>query len=125
MNCYDIEKIRAVKLREGKPHAAEHRRKDLMQAFKEGRCAAHTMNGPFIGVESAGDNPALRGQTHVGPDGKTYSGYWTWTQEQVAEFVEFWPLGTKPHVCMSLLFCLVIRIGDGQQLGRAMSRKIE
>ena len=117
MNCYDIEKIRAVNLREGKPHAAEHRRKDLMQVFKEGRSAGHTMNDPFIGVESAKDNPALRGQAHVGPDGKTYSGYWTWTEEQVAEFFEYWPLGTTPHVCMSLLFYLGIRIGDAQQLG--------
>ena len=117
MNHHDIEKIRAEKLFEGKPFAAEHRRKDLVQVFHHARKMGLTENDPFIGLEPKSENPALRGRAHIGPDGETYSGYWTWTAEQVAQFFDYWPAGTTPHMAMSLLYCLGCRIGDVQQLG--------
>ena len=76
-----------------------------------------TENDPFIGLEPKSENPALRGRARIGPDGETYSGYWTWTADQVAQFFDYWPAGTTPHMAMTLLYCLGCRIGDVQQLG--------
>jgi len=117
MNRFDIEKIRASKLSEGKPHAAEHRRKFLSQVFRHANVTGLINHDPFVGVEKPADNPALRSRTHTSLDGTRYSGHWTWTADQVQQFFDYWPPGTAPHLCMSLMFYLGVRISDAQKLG--------
>tara|TARA_R100000995_G_scaffold84161_1_gene62028 strand:+ start:1716 stop:2948 length:1233 start_codon:yes stop_codon:yes gene_type:complete len=117
MNRFDIEKIRAVKLSDGKPHAAEHRRKFLSQVFRHANVTGLIAHDPFVGIEKPADNPALRSRTHTSLDGTTYSGHWTWTADQVQSFFDYWPPGTAPHICMSLMFYLGVRISDAQKLG--------
>jgi len=117
MNRFDIEKIRASKLSEGKPHAAEHRRKFLAQVFRHANVTGLISHDPFVGIEKPADNPALRSRTHTALDGTMYSGHWTWTADQVRQFFDYWPHGTSPHICMSLMFYLGVRISDAQKLG--------
>ncbi len=117
MNRFDIEKIRAVKLSDGKPHAAEHRRKFLAQVFRHANVTGLINHDPFVGIEKPADNPALRSRTHMSLDGTMYSGHWTWTADQVQQFFDYWPPGTAPHICMSLAFYLGVRISDAQKLG--------
>ena len=117
MNRFDIEKIRSQKIAEQKPHAAEHRRKFLAQVFRHASITGLTDADPFVGVEKAGDNPALRAHTHASTDGTSYLGHWTWTAAQVAKFFDYWPPGTAPHICMSLMLYLGVRISDAQKLG--------
>ncbi len=117
MNRFDIEKIRSQKIAEQKPHAAEHRRKFLAQVFRHAQVSGLIDTDPFVGLEKPSDNPALRAHTHTSGDGTRYSGHWTWTAEQVAQFFDYWPPGTPPHICMSLMLYLGVRISDAQKLG--------
>lgn len=117
INRFDVEKIRAQKLSEQKPHAAEHRRKFLSQVFRHAQVTGLIDHDPFVGVEKPSDNPALRAHIHTSGDGTRYSGHWTWTTEQVEQFFDYWPAGSAPHICMSLMYHLGVRISDAQKLG--------
>lgn len=116
MNRFDIEKIRAQKIAEQKPAAAEHRRKVLKQVFVEATAKGLITHDPFHGVETSRDNKALRAKTHE-KNGTSYTGHWTWTTEQVEQFFDYWPSGTTPHICMALMYYLGVRISDAQKLG--------
>lgn len=116
MNKYDIEKIRAQKIKERKPAAAAHRVKVLRQVFREATARGLIGHDPFVGVETGRDNKALRAKTHQ-KSGVSYSGHWTWTSEQIAQYFEYWPKGTTPHICMALMYFLGLRIGDAGKIG--------
>ena len=117
INRFDVEKIRAQKLSQQKPAAAEHRRKFLSQVFRHAQVSGLIDHDPFVGVEKPSENPALRARTHMSRDGTRYSGHWTWTADQVEQFFAYWPAGSAPHICMSLIFHLGVRISDAQKLG--------
>jgi len=50
--------------------------------------------------------------------GKEYRGIVAWTEEDVAKYQAFWPVGTKERVWLDVLFYLGLRRGDAVQIGR-------
>lgn len=49
-------------------------------------------------------------------------GFYTWTREDVFQFVERWPLGTKPHLGMALMLYLGVRRSDAASSGASTSK---
>ena len=122
LDRFDIERIRAPKVNAGKPEAARHRVKFLRQVFAYGQSVGLMRHDPLIGLQRDGDNAGLRTRVHKDSDG-TWRGHWTWTRDQVADFFEHWHPGTRPHLAMSLMLYLGVRISDVQQLGPRHERK--
>jgi hypothetical protein len=49
---------------------------------------------------------------------KDSDGHPTWTDEQIAQFRNYYPLGTKARLALELLLGVTLRRGDGISLGR-------
>ncbi len=66
------------------------------------------------------DPPLLR--SNPVRDVKSFSyeteGFHTWTAEEVKQFEDHYPVGTKPRLAFALMYYLGVRKGDAVQLGR-------
>lgn len=49
-------------------------------------------------------------------------GYHTWTREEVRQFVQRHPIGTRAHLAMSIFFYTGVRVSDCAQMGPQMMR---
>lgn len=48
---------------------------------------------------------------------KEGDGFHCWTREQIAQYRDFWPLGTRQRLAMELLYCTAQRRGDVARMG--------
>lgn len=90
------------------PEAANGRVKALRQVFKWAVEVGHATNNPALGV------PMLR---PINPDG-----FHTWTRDEVKQFEERHPSGTKPRLALALFLYTGVRISDAVLLGPQMER---
>jgi integrase len=45
------------------------------------------------------------------------TGFHTWTEAEIKTFRDFWPMGSKPRLAMSLMLFTGARVGDAVELG--------
>ena len=107
----DMEKRHVIKLRDKKadtPAAANHRVKALRAVFKWAVDAGAAGTDPTQGVGNLASNNPL--------------GHHTWTVEEVRQYEERHPIGTKARLAMAIGLFVGVRVSDAQQLGRQMER---
>lgn len=100
-----VEAIRDEKI--DLPSAANGRVKALRQLFKWAKKTKKVTANPAAEVEyleESGD------------------GWHTWTPEEVRQFQERWPVGTKARLALDLLLYMGVRRSDGVRLGPGMER---
>jgi len=77
-----------------------------------------TMNGLFkwaVEAEYVASNPCLGIKA---PKRKNKDGYAVWTEEDVAKYQAYWPVGTKERVWLDVLLYTGLRRGDAVRIGR-------
>ena len=101
--------VRVLRDRKSKlPHAANGRVKILRRMFKWG------MEGELVDSNPARDVQYLKTRD---------SGYHTWTDEEIAQFENYWPIGTKARLAFALLRYLGVRRSDVVRIGRQHVRE--
>lgn len=105
MEPRDVRIIRDEK--SGFPTAANSRVINLRLLFKWAMQYDHTTINPAIGVEY------LK---------VTGDGFHTWTVDEVFQFQDKYPLGTKPRLALDILLLAGVRRSDAVRLGKQMER---
>jgi integrase len=101
----DVMKLRDKWAKDG-PEAGNSAVKALRQVFKWAKAAKHVKTNEAKEVEYlSSDNP---------------DGFYTWTPEDIAQFIAKHPLGTKPYLALMLLMYGGGRRSDVVRLGRQM-----
>jgi integrase len=96
------------------PGAANNRLKAIRQVFKFGMRKKHSDGQPYVSHNPARDVEKLKyGST----------GFPAWTPEQVRQFEEHYPVGTKARLALALLLFTGQRRGDVIRFGRQHVRK--
>jgi integrase len=93
--------------RQATPGAATNLLKALRHVFK------YAVSRDWVEVNPARDVPYLR---------KRGDGFHTWTIEEVRQFEEHWPVGSKPRLALALLLYTGQRRSDVVTLGRQHER---
>src|SRR5262249_3664362 len=86
------------------PHQARHFLDALRGLFRWALEADHTNVDPTLGVK----NPAR----------PKNEGFAPWTEEDVARYEAWWPIGTRERVWLDVLLYTGLRRGDAVKLGR-------
>ena len=103
-----VKKKHALKVRDElyqTPSAADELVKTLAQVFKHAVLYDLRDDNPFAGI------PRLKPDTKV-------DGYKPWTEEQIAQYEQRWPVGTRERVAFGLFLHTAQRRGDVMRLGR-------
>lgn len=85
------------------PSQANHFLKIMRHLFTWAVKAAHLQENPCVGVDFAKE--------------KT-TGHHVWTREEIAQFRQHWPVGSRERLAMEILHQLGVRRGDAVQLGK-------
>jgi integrase len=94
-----------VERRKGAPSSAQAFVDTLHGVFKWAHKAGHVTSDPTTGVE-------------VKLKPKRKGGYPPWTDDDMAAYEAFWPIGTRERLLFDLLCFTGLRIGDIARLGR-------
>jgi integrase len=95
--------IKVLRDRKGnKPGASANRMKALSVLFKWAFEAEHIASNPYAGVSK------LKYEKKE---------FVSWTQEEVAQFTERHPIGTKPHLALAIMLFTGVRRSDAVKLG--------
>ena len=103
METRHVRKIRDEKAEY--PNAANSRVKTLRQIFKWANEVELSANNPAASVSYLATKP---------------DGYYTWSVEDVRKFEEFYAIGTKERLIMSIMLYLGVRRSDAIRLGPQM-----
>lgn len=95
--------VKLLRDRASGPGAANNRRKYLSSWFGWAVEAGHMLNNPARDVR----------RVKYASDG-----FYTWTVDDVTQFEERWPVGTKPRLALALLLYTGLRRQDTVKLGR-------
>jgi integrase len=101
--------IRRADILQGRERRSEHpfAANDFLKAirglFGWAVEAQHVENDPTAGVKM------------IGKEGE---GFPTWTEEQIAQFRAFWPIGSRERIAMEVLLHTGLRRGDAARFGR-------
>jgi integrase len=98
-----IKALRDIKVKEGKRGAANNRKKYLSAMF-----------GWAVEEDLMTSNPAR----DVRRSKYATSGFHTWTVDEVRQFVEWHPKGTKPYVALCIFLFLGVRRQDACRIGK-------
>ena len=107
-----LDRVGVRKIRDEKEHApaaANQRLKDLKALFNWAKAEEIVDSNPVVDVEKL----ALKKKA----DGT--KGHRTWTREEVARFLDHYPIGTKQHLAMSVFLYTGTRVSDACRLGPA------
>lgn len=94
--------VRSRDKRKATPAAADNLMKALRRLFGWAQEAGHVELNPIQGVK----------RLHKS------DGWHTWTQKEIAQYREFYPLGTKPRLALEVLINVGARRSDAVRLGR-------
>ena len=108
LNRNGVRKIRDEK--EHAPAAANQRLKDLKAVFNWAKHEEIVASNPVLEVEKLAQKKKADGTK--GPR--------TWTNAEVARFLDYYPLGTKEHLAMCVFLYTGTRVSDACRLGPAM-----
>ena len=103
-----VRAVRDEKVRAGAPHAAVNIVSALRSVFAWAVESEFAKHNPAVGV----------------PGVKIASKGWhTWTVDEVLQFEDWHPIGSKPRLAMALMLFTGVRASDAIQLGRQMERQ--
>ena len=103
-----VRELRDEKVRAGTPWAGDNIVKVLRSVFAWAVDAEHAEHNPAKGV------PGIKIAS---------AGWHTWTVEEVQQFEDQHPIGSKPRLAMALMLYTGVRASDAIQLGRQLERQ--
>lgn len=109
LRAYAFE-VNATEIKDGESGKANNWMKDLSALFKwairSGIAPDHFSN-PCTGLGKL----------------KEGSGYHTWTEQELKQFEDYWPLGTMPRLAYEILYNTGARVSDAHLLGKVHEKR--